>query len=65
MTTGTDRYQVMQSASSDHYAVVDRKAQEAVKTFTKRHEAHIYAAGVNRVQRRLDQAYGQWVWAAV
>ncbi len=65
MTTDTDRYQVMQSASGDHYAVVDLKAQEAIRTFTRRDQAGIYADGANRVQRRLDEQHGRWVRAAV
>ena len=65
MTQDTDRYQVLQSADGDHYAVVDLKAQAAVKTFIRHDQAAIYADGANRVQRRLDQAYGRWVRAAV
>ncbi len=60
-----DRYQVMQSASGDHYAVMDMKHREPVRTFSSREDAHIYTIGANRVQQRLDHTYGHWVRAAL
>jgi len=60
-----DRYQVMQYVGDSHYAVMDMKHREPVRTFSSREDAHIYTVGANRVQHRLDQIYGRWVRAAL
>ncbi len=61
----SDRYQVMQYAGDSHYAVMDMKHREPVRTFSSHEDAHIYTCGANRVQQRLDATYGHWARAAL